>query len=255
MEAPATYEWACGTLAVFTAPAPGKTGDNEDAIAVAAVDDDTAVLVLADGAGGHGNGGPAARVAVEAVVRELTSLDSTPIRGAILNGFEAANTAITEQLPGAATTLAVAEISDHRIRTYHAGDSGVCVIGGRGRIKLQTVFHSPTGYAVEAGMLNEEDALAHDERHLVSNLVGTGQMSVEIGSHMSLAPRDTVVLASDGLFDNLYIDEISACVRKNDLDQACRRLIEATLSRMTETTPERPSKPDDLTVVLYRRRK
>jgi serine/threonine protein phosphatase PrpC len=80
-------------------------------------------------------------------------------------------------------------------------------------------------------------------------------MSVEIGSHLSLAPRDTVVLASDGLFDNLYIDEISACVRKDSLDQACLLLVETTRSRMTETTPEHPSKPDDLTVVLYRPRK
>ena len=45
------------------------------------------------------------------------------LRGAILNGIEAANRSIRELGCGAATTLALVEIQDRTIRPYHVGDS------------------------------------------------------------------------------------------------------------------------------------
>ena len=41
-----------------------------------------------------------------------------------------------------------------------------------------------------------------------SNLVGDEENGIEIGPHLRLAPYDTVILGSDGLFDNLPIAEI-----------------------------------------------
>ena len=46
---------------------------------------------------------------------------------------------------GSATTLAVAEVVGQTVRTYHVGDSPIWVFGQRGRLKLQTVPHSPVG--------------------------------------------------------------------------------------------------------------
>ncbi|MGI9590762.1 MAG: PP2C family protein-serine/threonine phosphatase, partial [Myxococcota bacterium] len=79
----------------------------------------------------------------------------------------------------------------------------ILLIGQRGRVKLQTVDHSPVGFAVEAGLLDADAALHHEDRHIISNFVGGADLRIEMGSGLHLAERDTLCLASDGLADNL----------------------------------------------------
>ena len=103
------------------------------------------------------------------------------LRDAILNGFEDANGAVQALGIGAATTLAVVEVKENIVRPYHVGDSMILVVGQRGKIKLQSVPHSPVGYGVESGLLDEKEAMYHEERHLVSNVVGSPDMRIESG--------------------------------------------------------------------------
>jgi serine/threonine protein phosphatase PrpC len=118
------------------------------------------------------------------------------------------------------------------------------------------VPHSPTGFAVEAGLLDENEAVQHEQRHVLFNVVGSADMRVEVGPAVQLALRDTVLLASDGLFDNLYIDEIVDTIRSGPLPAAADRLVERVRVRMHgEARTNQPCKPDDLTVVLFRPRK
>jgi serine/threonine protein phosphatase PrpC len=154
---------------------------------------------------------------------------------------------------GAATTLALVEIQDRTIRTYHVGDSEILVTGQRGKVKLQTIPHSPIGYAVEAGLMNEEDAIHHEERHVISNVIGSDQMRIEMGPPTEMAPRDTLLLASDGLFDNLLPGEIINTIRSGPLDDSLSVLVEAAQDRMVSSGGAAPSKPDDLTVIAFRR--
>jgi serine/threonine protein phosphatase PrpC len=129
----------------------------------------------------------------------------------------------------------------------------IVVTGQRGKLKLQTVSHSPVGFAVESGMLDETDAVHHEDRHLVSNLAGTPDMRIEVGPRIRLAPLDTLLLASDGLFDNLYMEEVVSAIRKGPLADAGHRLATEALARMQQPGGGAPCKPDDLTFVLYRR--
>jgi serine/threonine protein phosphatase PrpC len=181
--------------------------------------------------------------------------DLENLRGAIINGFELADRAISALGTGAAATLAVVEIQGAHMRAYHAGDSMVLVTGQRGRIKWLTIPHSPVGYAVEAGLLDRGEALHHEDLHLVSNLLGTQDMRIELGATVSLAPRDTVVLASDGLSDNLHLDEIVERVRKGPLSRAVDELAALGRKRMEAPAEGTPSKPDDLTFIAIRRRR
>ena len=57
-------------------------------------------------------------------------------------------------------------------------------------------------------------------------------MRVEVGPALQLAVRDTVLLASDGLFDNLYIDEIVDTIRSGPLTAAADRLVARVQARM-----------------------
>ena len=249
--------WVAGGLAaVFSAAAPDKQTPNEDAAAVIPFLPESSALVVADGMGGGPAGERAASLAVRAMKSSLDRAadDPTTLRGAILNGFERANQQVLEIGGGAATTLAVVEIQDASVRPYHVGDSMIVVVGQRGKVKLKTVSHSPVGYAVEAGLMEESEALQHEDRHLVSNMIGAPDMRIEIGPTLKLAPYDTLLLASDGLFDNLFVGEIVEYLRAGPLAEAARALAEAARRRMESDDEGHPSKPDDLTFVAFRRR-
>lgn len=234
---------------------PGRDGPNEDAAALIGLGDGVVVAIVSDGAGGHPGGAEAAGLAVEAVCASVASVgnDLGSLRGAIINGFEDADRAINSLGTGAAATLVVVEVQGGKMRAYHAGDSMVLVTGQRGRIKWQNIPHSPVGYAVEAGLLDRGDALHHEDLHIVSNLLGVQDMRIELGPQVSLAARDTVVLASDGLSDNLHFEEIVERVRKGPLRRAGEALVALGKKRMELPTDDAPSKPDDLTFVILRR--
>jgi protein phosphatase len=202
--------------------------------------------------GGHAAGEVAARTAVEAVAASVHDARETGLllRTGIINGFEQANLAVQGLGTGAGTTLAVVELADGCARPYHAGDSVILVVGSHGKIKLETISHSPVGLGVEAGLLDADEALDHEHRHLVLNAVGSDSMRIEIGSAIRLAKRDTVVLASDGLTDNLTIEEIVGVIRKGELSRSLNGLVADCLVRMHGETA--PCKPDDLTVVAFR---
>jgi serine/threonine protein phosphatase PrpC len=255
MNVPDGHRIAGGQVAVFSAPCPGKTTANEDSAALIPFAASAGVLVVADGMGGTRRGGEASALAVRALRDSLSEAARTGamMRTAILDAIETASRAVIDLGVGAATTLAAVEIQGELVRPYHVGDSMILVVGQRGKVKLQTVSHSPVGFAVEAGVLDPAEALHHEDRHLVSNVLGAPDMRIEVGSTLELAPRDTLLLSSDGLLDNLHGEEIVARLRKGPLASGARRLAEDALRRMTKPEEGAPSKPDDLTFVVFRR--
>ena len=248
------YYIASGLVALYASRAPYKTSSNEDSAALIPLDAQSCVLVVADGAGGMSAGAQASGVAVQAIhvaiSRSITQ--GLELREGILNGIETANREVMALGTGANTTLAVVEIQRDMVRPYHVGDSMIMVVGQKGKIKLQTIAHSPVGYAVEAGLLCEREALHHDERHIVSNMIGSSDMHIDIGPPVALTARDTLIIGSDGLFDNLHIDEIVERVRKTPLVNVCHNLAQDCEQRMRIADDLHPSKPDDLLFTLYR---
>jgi len=214
MQEIAAFAFAGGTVCVYSARSPEKTTPNEDSLALLPCAEQTGVLVIADGLGGLRAGDLASRQAVESLAATVMQCctDQDSMREAILNGVEQADEKISAMGLGAATTVAIVEIREREVRPYHVGDSMTLITGQRGKIKYLTVPHSPVGYAVESGLLDANEAMYHEERHIVSNVVGTPHMHVEIGPKVSLAVRDTLLVASDGLYDNLQVDEIAAII-------------------------------------------
>ncbi|MGD2054819.1 MAG: protein phosphatase 2C domain-containing protein [Gammaproteobacteria bacterium] len=260
LDSPVIKTLNTGDAAIFLRQAPYKQDsveeNNQDAAAVIPVGDKAVVLVIADGMGGAPSGDIAARLAILSLQKNLENASVDLLRDAILDGIEKANKAILQLENGAATTLAIVEINENRMRSYHVGDSGIIVTGQRGRLRLQTTAHSPTAYAVEAGYIDEAEALAHTERNIVSNIVGSRDLRIEIGPPLRLAPRDTVVVASDGLFDNMLTEEIIEQVRCGDLAKTAVTLAKTCAARMQcKATDAVSGHPDDLGFIIYRPRK
>jgi serine/threonine protein phosphatase PrpC len=244
-----------GTVCAYTCRAPDKPSENEDTVAIIPYGPDAVALVVADGAGGLPAGKRASMAAATALsgVLQQARLRTAPLRNAILDGIDVANAAVRDLGNGAATTLTVVTVEATVARSFQIGDSEAVIVGQRGRIRLQTMPHSPTGFAVEAGFLDQRAALHHEERHLVSNFLGTTDMRIDIGTEMDLMPRDTVLLASDGLMDNVHFDEIVARVRAGPIGAALEKVVGLARRRMADNATGQPCKPDDLSLILFRK--
>ena len=237
----------------YSRRSPFKETYNEDAVGFIRVDDETVVFAVADGCGGMRGGEQASGIALQVLTDSIERNVSGPdrLRVAILDGIEQANIAVQDLKIGAACTIAVVEYHRGTIRPYHVGDSMILVTGIRGRIRYQSVSHSPVGFAVESGMLAADEAMHHEDRHIVSNVVGDARMRIEVGPALTLSQRDTVVIASDGLFDNLSIEEVVAGMRKGKLSNAVAGVTDLAYQRMLGIK-DQPCKPDDLSIIGMR---
>jgi serine/threonine protein phosphatase PrpC len=253
MESAGLYRLAGGTAAVFSARSPDRETANEDSAVLIPVGEDAAVLAVADGVGGLPGGAEASAMVMAALIRRVGSgiRDASRLRDAILTALEEANRSIIARGMGSATTLALAEVHADSLRTYHVGDSMILVTGGNGRVKVETVSHSPVGYAVESGLLSESEAIFHGERHLVSNVIGSPDLHISVGVTTPFSARDTLLLATDGLVDNVEKQEVVQMMRKRPLAACSKTLTDLALRRMSGGAGH--AKPDDLTVILYRR--
>ncbi len=261
-----------GEAVVFSSKAYDKTTSNEDAALFCELSGAVTVLAVADGVGGLPAGADAAATAIgavkRAVERTLERSDrvadrsgdrdmerdvGSTLRSAIFDAFEDANARLLEQGVGAATTLVVVEVRDGLARAYHAGDSGALLVGQRGRVRFETIPHSPVGYGVAAGMLEPSQTHHHDERHLLSNCVGSRDMRVEIGAPVTMARRDTLLLATDGVLENVERRVLIEQIRSGPLLQAATDLQARLRLTMAGADPKLPAHPDDATALLYRR--
>ncbi len=256
-----SVELCGGRAAYFSQRCPTRENTpNEDAGCVAQLSDQLGLLAIADGVGGANSGSKAAKVAIEWLVERAGAVDSKSgegFRGHILDAIELANQDILGWGIGAGSTLAIVEYNRPTIRSFHVGDAKALLVSNRGRIKFATVGHAPIAMAVEIGLLEEEEALLHDDRNLISNCLGSMEMKIEIGPPIKMAARDCLVVASDGLFDNLTTEEIAAIIRTGELVEKTQRLVQLAIERMTGEGRESesgasPSKPDDLSIICFR---
>ena len=248
------HQLVTGTCAVVSTKAPYKSNirdaPNEDSYLICEPCDGSAVLAIADGAGGYSGGKAASRLAISLLRTCLASskTNGATYRNQILDAIESCNERLTKSGKGA-TTIAVVELVGSSMRPYHVGDSSIMVVGQRGLNKFQSVPHSPVGYGIESGYLNAEVSHTHDDRHWVSNLVGQKEMRIEVGAPFELAPYDTLMICSDGLTDNLSLEKIESCIHKGPIDEALKHLVGLAITAMAKEGGH----PDDLTIMLYRR--
>lgn len=242
LDAPLTLATDYGEVVAFSAPAP-EASENQDAAYVGR----RGLIAVVDGVGGNRGGKEAARLAVEALA---AGGEESSDAGRILASFDRANAAIRERATGGMATAVAAWIGPGGVRPFAIGDAQVWLVGGRGKIKYRSVQHGPVGFAEEAGLIDETEALTHEDRHLIANALGDESMRMEIGPALTPAVRDTILLGSDGLFDNLYADEIVERIRSGRLAGGVEALVALARKRMLGGGA--PGKPDDLTIVACR---
>ena len=227
---------------------------NEDSLALLAIEPETVILAIADGAGGHSHG----REASQEVIREVLKLDvesgqaaSSGWRSqAIIDSFDRANDRVRELGGGACTTLNLVEINGRLFRSYHSGDSKALVVGRKGKLKYQTMNHGHLEIGLQYGFLKPNGEENLEYRNLVANMVGSRDTTLEVSASHPIDRYDLILVGSDGLFDNLPPLEICAIIHGHPVDKAATTLVKEVKKRMNEADKNDRYKIDDLSFIL-----
>jgi len=248
LEAPSAFSALGGEVVVFTHSSPALGHSNEDAVGVFEWEGGIGLLVVADGLGGLPRGGETSKKIIEGLRKPKIEKDVDPV----ISCLQSVNNSLITENGGSGTTVSIATIEARRFRSYHVGDSAMLVSGQRGRVKFQTTSHSPVGIAEANSQLDEKAAMFHPNRHVINNMIGMSNMWVDVGRHIQLAYLDIVIIASDGLWDNLYRGEVIKLMCNRSLMDAAVGLVKLASERMRCEAYEQPGKSDDLSFVLYR---
>ncbi|MGH8798453.1 MAG: Stp1/IreP family PP2C-type Ser/Thr phosphatase [Caldimonas sp.] len=212
--------------------------NNEDS---AAVDEQSKLVVLADGMGGYNAGEVASGMATTFIKSELgrwlseasDSATDADVRRAMEICVDNANRAIfnaansNPQYAGMGTTLVVGVFRDTRFLLGHVGDSR-CYRMRAGRLAQITHDHSLLQEQIDAGLITAEQAAFSANKNLVTRAVGV-EDTVLLETHLHDAlPGDLYLLCSDGLSDMLDDETIAQLLQSCDLlPEAANALIDA----------------------------
>jgi protein phosphatase len=192
------------------------------------------LFAVADGMGGHAGGEVAAQVAVETLEH---AFDRLPTAGGLRDAFTEANAAIWQEsqtntdLRGMGTTLTAMALvggADGRdvLALANVGDSRAYVLTDDRLIQV-TDDHSLAEERMRHGEMTEAEAAVHPQRHILTRALG---VSSEVETDMwelRLRSGDRVLLCSDGLSNEVGMDEMTdVLVSVSDPEAAAERLVE-----------------------------
>ena len=233
-------------LTVQTRTSPGPRPTNEDSVLW---DPDLALMIVADGMGGHNAGEVASRVAIEAAqafLRESalssdvtfahgynTALSMTVNR--LLNAMKAANREIFTsgqqhaEYNGMGTTVVMAIVEGRHLTFASVGDSRLYSLTGS---KLRQLTRDDSWVA----MLSEETGVdaatlkKHPMHHVLTNVVGA-RFELDVTVHeLDLEDGQTLMMCTDGLHGVVPDDAIQQTLQNEpDLGRAGDSLIQQAL--------------------------
>lgn len=185
--------------------------------------DGPAVLMVADGMGGHVAGEVASRLAINAAAS--STLDPGDRVGA-------ANRAIREEvarqpdLQGMGTTLTLVELTpEGTARFGHVGDSRAYLFRG-GELRQLTDDHTVAAEYVALGQLSVEEATGHPQSHMLTRCLGLTRFVNVDEFDLELEAGDRLLLCSDGLNLMVAPDGIVENLTGGSADEAAWKLVE-----------------------------
>jgi protein phosphatase len=194
----------------------------------------TAVLVLADGMGGHKGGLESAEAAVRAAMGELAGFDpssdtSTTLRRAVAAANDAVAVAREAIGGNPGTTLVLAIIDGAHASVANVGDSRAYLISGASVTQI-TDDHSWAAGQVRLGFLDADAARHHQKRNLIERAVMGDTVEADV-FEVDASPGDVLLLCSDGLWEPLSDQALGAIVATPDpLGVALTRACDAALA-------------------------
>lgn len=170
--------------------------------------------VLADGAGGHGGGDIASRLAVQELIARFSQQPSE--RAAELERLLRVtnDVLISERVPGTAkqdmhstVVCLVIDFVQHTAHWAHSGDSRMYWFR-QGRVLDRTRDHSLVQGLVDSGVLTLEQIRSHPKRSELRSALGLAPEMLEVSAReaaQDVQAGDVFLLCTDGLWE--YLDD------------------------------------------------
>jgi protein phosphatase len=207
-----------------------KRPANEDAFGFSV---EQGVYVVCDGMGGAAAGEIASQLAVDEMIRLMSSREGTPVDEAALKAIYSANTAIysrsrrSARLSGMGTTLVALISTGQHVWVMNVGDSR-CYRLRAGKIEQITLDHSLVEEQVRNGNMTPQEALRSPLRNVITRALGTQEEVTADVFEMEAGQGDLFLLCSDGLTRELTDARIAELLSVDmPLDELCGSLVEA----------------------------
>ena len=206
-----------------------------------------ALLLVADGMGGHAAGELASAIAIAAVADlDIHPPDASDVLGALADSITDVGDGIADviaddpDLTGMGTTVTGLYWLGERIAVVHVGDSRAYLLRGDELTQI-THDHTYVQTLVDAGRISEEEAAMHPRRSLLMRaLDGINPVEADL-SIREARVGDRYMLCTDGLSGLVRADEIAAHLRDGEPTGVVTRLVDLALER---------GAPDNVTVVV-----
>lgn len=193
--------------------------NNEDSLFII-TDEDNIFFGVSDGAGGHPKGAEASKIATVCSVNSFEQNQKINYHDL----FQDINDEVLSLKVGARCTLSLGHISNDSFTAHSAGDSEVIYWNAIGNEIYSNIPQSTIGYKVEAGLIDQSMSLDEPQRNLVSNLVGDDAIRIESTTRMDLKKGHTILIGTDGLFDNIPHTELSEYISKGIFEEGIQKL-------------------------------
>jgi len=215
---------------------------NEDSFFLNA-DTGIALLVVADGMGGHRAGNIASSLAVSSAEQLWGDLDRTgsitpkKARTIMCSLILNANNLIIDEADhssarqGMGTTLTSGLLYENHLTIGHIGDSRAYLVC-KDKIRLLTRDHSLLEQLIESGQVKPEEAHNHPQRHVLTRALGTvSDPEIDI-IDLELEAGSALIFCTDGLTNLVKDNEILAlCQNESDPHTLAEALIDLANSR------------------------
>lgn len=190
-----------------------------------------ALLIVADGMGGHAAGEVASEMAVSTVSTLYYQDTNSNVAASLLRSIKYTNALIYQRAKqqaehnGMGTTCVAAVLLDNRAYVANVGDSRAYLVR-RGWVRQISQDHSWVAEQVRAGAMSEAEARMHQMRNMITRSLGSlPEVEVDIFIEQIQA-GDTLVLCSDGLSGMISDNEIGQIVEQYTPQQCVHHLIE-----------------------------
>ncbi|MCQ4288330.1 serine/threonine-protein phosphatase [Pseudomonas stutzeri] len=206
--------------------------------------------VVADGMGGHQNGALASRLIVEQLA-ELPEGSLAERLVSLRRCLHELNRRLGQELtvtaerpdPVIGSTVVALLMEGERAACVWAGDSR-CYLWRSSRLYQLSRDHSLLRQLIDEQNLSPQEAARHPAAHALTRAVGASeQLELDI-LEFDVHPGDTLLLCSDGLYQSLSPDALSAALNSPSPGLALQRLFDQALNG-----PAR----DNLSAVVVRR--
>jgi len=228
----------------------GGRSEQQDSIDLLSSDtDDSHLVIVADGMGGHEGGALASKTVVETARRHFNNgRDPDPetfLEKLCLESHHAISALGTGEQRSPGSTCVLLYLKGTEAYWAHVGDSRLYHIS-KNKLQQQTCDHSVVQLMVSRGDMSEAEASNSSlQNQLYMCLGGSNTPEPDLNAHVAVH-NDLFILCSDGFWSWVKPEEVLACLEQQSFEDDCA-------ARLVELARERGGdKGDNISLALIR---